>query len=90
MLHRMMRMQKLLRDLTVMIEAEMPKAQAAMEKGEDWDFDRVTAELRKCAELDTELLEAIALETGDPSFGLSSRMSDEEIERAWNEAQGGA
>jgi hypothetical protein len=86
MLRNILKIQKLLGDLTVLIDAQMPEAQRKLDRGEEWDFDRVTAQLRKCAAIETALVELIAVETGNPSFGLSSRMSDEELERAWQDA----
>ena len=63
--------------LRVMVEAEMPEAQRKMERGEDYDFDRVTAMLRVCVAIDELLFAMEIAQTGNPSFGLRE-VNDEE------------
>lgn len=60
----------LLAELTVLVNAQMPAAQAKLEKGDDLDFDRVTVTLECIGEAEAVVRDLLVAETGDPSFGL--------------------
>lgn len=70
MLESILATRKHVKTLRMMIEAEMPEAQRKMERGEDYDFDRVTTMLRVCAEIDQALFMLEVTQTGNPTFGL--------------------
>jgi hypothetical protein len=76
MVERLVEMRALLERIVVMVEAEMPEAQRRMERGDDWQFEKVIGMLRVCADLDQMLVDALVVETGDPDFGVGQRLSD--------------
>lgn len=69
MSERLFQMQHTLRALTTMIEAMMPEAQRLLDKGEEFEFHKVTGMLKRAAELETLIADAIVVETGNPNFG---------------------
>ena len=70
MVMRLLMMQRLLRELEVLIEADVPEAQRLMERGEDWEWHKVTARLEKIVELQSLVRGALVIEVGEPAFGM--------------------
>jgi hypothetical protein len=72
--------QALLRSLGVMVDAQMPEAQRKLEKGDDWDFLRVTAQLEKITELEGLVRDLIVIELGEPDFGMNAGIYRQGVE----------
>lgn len=70
MVNRLLTMQRLLRELQTLIEADVPEAQRLMEQGKDWEWHKVTARLEKVVELESLVRGALVIEVGEPAFGM--------------------
>lgn len=64
-------LRKILAELTLLIDAQMPEAERLMLQGKDHEFLRVTSQLRKIAEAEEILGDLITVEVGEPSFGMT-------------------
>lgn len=71
MVDRWLDVQRLAAELARLIGADMPEAQRLMEQGQDWQWHRVTSILEKVAEIEALARGAVAIETGNPSFGMA-------------------
>lgn len=71
MVNRLLTMQRLLRELQTLIEADVPEAQRLMEQGKDWEWHKVTARLEKVVELESLVRGALVIEVGEPAFGMA-------------------
>lgn len=72
--------QRLLRELEVMIDAQMPEAQRKMDKGDDWDFLKVTAQLEKITEIEGLVRDLLVIELGEPDFGMNATLVQTEVQ----------
>lgn len=71
MTSKLFELRKLLGELTLLIDAQMPEAQRLMELGKDHEFLKVTSQLKKVAEAEDILADLITVEVGEPSFGTT-------------------
>ena len=76
MVDRLLHMRKLLEELSTMIEADMPEAQRRLDRGDEWQFHRVTGMLSKIGELEGIVADALVVESGNPDFGTGQRLAD--------------
>jgi len=69
-------LQKILEDLQVQIDAQMPEAERLMRLGKDHEFLRVTGLLTKLANAQEIVADLIVVEFGEPSFGMGGEHAE--------------
>jgi hypothetical protein len=69
--------QRLLRELEIMIDSQMPEAQRKMEQGDDWDFLKVTAQIEKITAIEALVRDMLVIELGEPDFGMNAALQTE-------------
>ena len=71
--------QRLLRELEIMIDSQMPEAQRKMEQGDDWDFLKVTAQIEKITAIEALVRDMLVIELGEPDFGMNAALVQTEV-----------
>ena len=74
-MEKLLRLQKTLDKVVVMVSARMPEAQRRMEKGDDLQWHEVTATLERLHEALVIVRDLIVLESGNPDFGVGAGLT---------------
>lgn len=70
MIGRLIEAQHKLHDLRVIVEADMPKAEDALAKGDEQPFLKVTGTLKRVVELEQIVEDLIAVEVGATAWSV--------------------
>lgn len=74
-MEKLLKLQKVLEKVVVLVSARMPEAQRLMEKGEDMQWHEVTSTLERLHEALVIVRDLIVLESGNPDFGVGAGLT---------------